>query len=244
MKSIFKFIYKLLLIVVLVGLITGAIDYFQLKSNNFPLFAQRNYEAPKKKETFRGLFYKATRIVSISPSESLPLSKNVKFYLLIFDIPLKIDAVPINKDFTIKTKEDETSTTSKLYYYNGATKIYAYGLKEINVKDKGQTKSLDKALDKDISVIDKMTNYLFVSKVMPSFTQYVDMEETNFSDNGLSIIRCQKQDNTDIYIGPRTMEFQEDFCTTKDDIPKEQSPDEMQEQTNQTVEGQDLSPTE
>ena len=244
MKSILKFIYKLLLIVVLVGLITGAIDYFQLKSNNFPLFAQRNYEAPKKKETFRGLFYKATRIVSISTNESIPLSKNVKFTFVIFDIPLEIDPVPINKDFRVKTKEDKSLTTSELYFYNDTTKVYTYGLKDINVKNKGQTKSLKETLDKDVSVIDKVINYLFVSDVTSSFIQYVDLEETNFSDNGLSIIKCQIEDNTDIYIGPRTMKFQEDFCTTKDDIPKEEPPTEIQEQTNQMVEGQNLPPTE
>ena len=118
MKSIVKLFYKLLSIIVLVGSITGAVDYFQLKSNNFPLFAKRSYDAPKKRETFRGLFYEATRIVSISTNESIPLSKNVKFTFVIFDIPLEIDPVPINKDFRVKTKEDKSLTTSELYFYN------------------------------------------------------------------------------------------------------------------------------
>ena len=245
MKKIFKLIYKLILIIVLIGLITGAIDYFQLKSNNFPLFAKRSYNAPKKKETFRGLFYNATRIVSISTNESIPLSKDIKFTFIIFDIPLEIDPVPVNKDFTVKTETDNSSSTSKLYYYNGDTKVYTYNLKKINIKDKGQTKSLKKALDKDISIIDKITNYLFVSKITPSFIQYIDMEETNFSDNGLSIIKCQKEDNSDTYIGPRTMEFREDFCTIKDDIPKQDSAsEEVVEEPTEESENKEPVPTE
>ena len=84
MKKVIKMIYRIVLIVLLIGLITGIVDYFQIKNNNFPLFALRKYEVVGKKETFRGLFYKATRTITISQDESIPLSKDFKFTFLIY----------------------------------------------------------------------------------------------------------------------------------------------------------------
>ncbi len=229
MKKVIKMIYRIVLIVLLIGLITGIVDYFQIKNNNFPLFALRKYEVVGKKETFRGLFYKATRTVTISQDESIPLSKDFKFTFLIFNLPVRRNPLNVEKDFSVETTEEKACSESKLYYYNGDTKIYTYCLDNINILDKGQTTSLKDYLDKDISIITKLENFLFVSSNNTKMTQYVDLEETNFTNKGLSLIKCHTTDNNDYYLGPRALELQADFCTTKDDIPKEEAktPDEV-----------------
>ena len=229
MKKIVNLIYKIVLIIILIGLLTTLIDYMQLKNNDFPLFSLRSYEAKTKKETFRGLFYKATRKVSISNAETIALSSDLKFTFLLFNLPLKRNELPIDKDFTIETKEEKKCTSSKLYFYNDNIKVYTYCLDDITINENNEKKSLKKALTKDVSIINKIENYLFISKKNSLMTKYVDIEETNLTNKGFSLIKCESKDNNDIYVGPKAMEFQEDFCTLKDDIPKKETPSNNEE---------------
>lgn len=223
MKKLLKIVYRIFLIVIIIGLITGVIDYFQLKNNDFPLFALRSYEAKSKKETFRGLFYKATRTVTISQNEAIYSSKDIKFIFFVFNIPLNRNSSITNQTFYLKTTEEKSCQPAKLLFFNGDTKVYTYCLDTINILDNNQKFTLEEYLNKDISIINKIINNLFISKNDNYLTQYIDKEEKHFTNKGLSIIQCHKSDNNDIYLGPRAMEFQDDFCTNKDDIPKDKN---------------------
>ncbi len=221
MKKIVRMIKIMALIIILLGIVTSVVDYFQLKNNDFPLFAVRSYEVVGKKETFRGLFYKATRKVTISNNETIALSKDLKFEFLVFNINITRNPLVATKDFKIETTEEKNCSTSKLYFYNDTNKIYTYCLDNIKINNK----DLKSNLESDFNIIDKVINHLFISKKTNLYTQYIDLEETNLTNKGLSIIQCES-DNTDIYIGPRAMSFEEDFCTNKDDVEKKEEQEE------------------
>lgn len=148
-KRKLNFIFKVLIFIVIVGIITGIIDYTRLTSNELPIFAIKSYDKKSQTQTFRGFFYKTTREISISQDEDVSASKNIKFLVLTFKIPISVPKEQVLTEFTIETKEipncTEKATLYHYYYHNDTLqKIYTYCLDEINVvKNKKKTSLKD-----------------------------------------------------------------------------------------------------
>ncbi len=238
-KPKLNFVFKFLIYVVIIGILTGGIDYLRIKSNQLPLFAIRSYDAKTKTQTFRGFFYKTTRIISISQDEDISASKDIQYLVLTFKIPINVPReTPIN-EFTIETVETkECSNPSQLYYYDDTNfKIYTYCLDTINIVKDDKKTSLDKYILKDKDVVVKLLNKLYVTREFSnSLTlQYEDKPSMKFTNNGLSVISCKTSTgNNNIYIGPKNMLYQSDFCTDKEDIPPAEptSPEPQQDSSS------------
>jgi len=220
-KEIFKILYRIVLFTLVVGTLTAGIDYARITTSKTPLFNIKFYKVATKKQTFQGLFYKATRKVRTSPSEPLSESSKITFKIL-NKYPVKIENIGLSNkiDYLIETKEIENCTeTSKLYYADENVKVYTYCLEEFNIEKNKKNEPLLSFIKEDPSFIDDVDSKLaFIGLYYDGTTErYVTRDNDNIANNGLAMFKCNSNGITDIYFGPRTMQMQNDFCTYKDD---------------------------
>ena len=222
MKSVLK---NLIIIILVFGFGTAIVDYLRMSNGMMPIFNIKTYNNETRIENFRGLFYLAERKVKNSRQEGLTESTNMKFQLIVFDlkVPKKYREELVN--FKVETKEiSDCDGVSQLYYADSNFKVYTYCLDSIKVKENGKTNDLEKLLkSKKEKIIDDIEYALAYTGLYGSTNtmmyQSRDLRENDFTNNGLRLFHCNTNEgNTDIYIGPITMEYQNDFCTFKNDV--------------------------
>lgn len=217
-NSFFTTITKMLIIFVVFGFLTAAIDYFRMKSGENPLINIKKYNEKTKIQTFRGIFYKAERKVTSSDKESLTESSGIKFSILVFELAVPRQFKEIKSTYSINTKEIENcQEPAKLYYADKSIKVYTYCLEDIKLTKNNKEEVLEKYLKKSTTIIDELDAELSYLGLYSDRTTLMFKDTNNIAKNGLTMYRCNRPNINDVYIGPEGTTFQPDFCTYKDD---------------------------
>lgn len=213
-----KAIKNVLVIIIMLGFLSAGIDYVRMNSGDVPIFNISSYDQTSNIETFRGLFYIAQRKVKASVNEPLVDSSDMQYKILIFDlkVPRKFNSADT---FTLETKViDNCHDKSVLYFANTKIKVYTYCLESINITDGGKTKDLLSYLEKDHKIIDDIDNKLdFTGIYKDKTTLMFQAKNDEFTNNGLTMYRCNKEYINDVYLAPNDTPFMSEFCTLKDD---------------------------
>ena len=205
-KEIFKTVYKVALLLLIVGVLTTGIDYTRVKSGETPLFNVK--------------FYKATRKVRNDPNEPLVESSKIKFKLLNkYPVDVPSEFKEVTAEYAIETKEVENcQETSKLYYADEKIKVYTYCIESFQIKSNDKKDELINLLKEQPELVDEVDSKLAYIGLLPDGTtqKYLSYNDES-TNNGLAMFKCNNNGITDIYFGPRGMQKQYDFCTYKDD---------------------------
>ena len=219
MKAFLNAIRNVLIIVLLLGFVTAGVDYARMNSGSVPIFNISSFDQKTDIQTFRGLFYIAERKIKASTNEPLVDSSNMKFKVLTFD--LQVPRKFTNADtFKLETRETaDCHENSKLYYADMKIKVYTYCLDSIKIVDGKKTSELDQLVKKKISILDDIDNKLDLTGVYNDKTTLMFRnKEDDFTNQGLTMYRCNKENINDVYFAPKDTAFRDsDFCTYKDD---------------------------
>ena len=218
-------IKEIILVMILLGVATAFIDYSRMSAGKVPIFNKNYYNANTKIQTFRGVFYEASRKVHISENEPLIDSSQMKysidlyFYRKTLNVPVEFQKEKF--EFVLLTQPTlNCQSTSTLYYADENAKFYTYCLDSVKLKELGDSKSKDliEYLKKDGSIVeDIVMNMSYVGLAEDGTTQKFKTLDDSFVSNGLTMYRCHKLYMDDIYIAPANTPMQSDFCTYKDD---------------------------
>ena len=213
MKGLFKAIFRLIFLVIFLLFAFAGIDYYRLTKGELPVFQVSQYNSKTRVQTFVGTFYKATRKVRANPEESLYESSMVSYYLFGFPIDLKVEKKTFQDDFSITVKNSETcSGKASLLYADLKTKVYTYCLDDIQINKK----DLLSLLKSDPIVIEDIKGQLaYMGLLSDNKTEQYDSRD-NF-DLNIRLYQCNDLYVSDVIIGPKDMNYQNDFCTFKDD---------------------------
>lgn len=213
MKLLKRIIILVLLLIIISG-ITTYIDFKRVNNNQKPVYTLKNYNSTSKRQVFTGIIYKLERICTNSDKEKLSDSQEIKFKLLGKEIKTK-DIIEKKENLKINTKEKTKCIESKLIYADKDIKIYTYCLDEITINSYNKDYKLTDYIKKN--GYNKLLNNLrFDGTTLDKYS--LELEDiNNISNNGLKVIQCKVNNISDIYIGPKNMIYQEDFCTNKDD---------------------------
>ena len=215
-----KSLRNLLIFVILVGSLTAFIDYTRMVSSEGPLFSISSFNEKSGIQSYRGLFYQASRRVKVNKDEPLSDSSEITYTVLTKKISIPSKSSNDSFLFSLDTKSSEFCSNSSLYYADNDIKVYTYCLDSIDVKKLGKksTKPLLSYLEKDNSIIfDIVQNVPFMGLYNDNSTEFFKSIDTSFTESGLIIYQCNKPYINDIYLLPLTASFQPDFCTYKDD---------------------------
>jgi len=212
-------IFKLLLFALIIGGFSAGIDYIRMINAEIPMFCKKDYDKKTKIETYTSLLYTAERRVIKNNKEPLYNSRNIK-YNLFGIITIDIPNFPVNRSiFKIETIENEScNNISQLYYADKNIKVYTYCLESIEIQDETGNNPLSSYLEKDsLKTINEIEANMLLKNYDTSATEYYESTDVDFTEKGLSLYRCNQPNINDVYIGPKNMPFQSDFCTYKDD---------------------------
>lgn len=218
MRAVLNIIKNILIIIILIGFVTAGLDYVRMTSGELPIFNINSYDETTNLQTYRGLFYVAERKIKASINEPLVDSSNMKFKVLTFDLDVPRKFVSEER-FTIKTTSiSNCQEPSKLYYADLNIKVYLYCLESMDIKDGGKTKSFETYLKKDTSIIDDIDTKLdYIGLYRDKTTLMFQAKNDDFTNEGLTMYRCNKENINDVYFAPKDTPFIGDFCTYKDD---------------------------
>ena len=200
----------------MLGFVFGLIDYNKMKSGKMPIFMIKITSGGYSKLNYIGLGYRMERNVGVSYKEPIYMDNEVKFGLWFW-----IDKVQIKKPtYSIETKEEQNcDSKTKLYYDFGNKKIYTSCLDSIKISDGNKKYELKDYIKVHSEAVDEIVNALVLEdSAMDGGTKiYKADENTKFTNNGLTIIKCNQiieieKYNQDIYIGTQEMEFKENYC--------------------------------
>lgn len=122
---------------------------------------------------------------------------------------------------TIEIVEKENCKENAEFYIKINNQyIYTYCLESIQIKKENQQIELKEYWKDNPNALEKM-----IDSNHKDTTIYKDGGTIRFKSQGLTMIKCHKElddafYNTDIYIGPETMEYQNGFCEQNHDIDK------------------------
>lgn len=216
MGTIFKFINKIIIFILLFGFITAFVDYYRMINAEMPVFNKVQYNFKTKIQTYKGLFYKAERKILASPDESLMDSSNIKYKLFLFPLNVSLKKKKAEEGFSVFGQGSlECEMSSKLYFADLNVKVYTYCLEDIFVKKK-ESKTLLSYLEKDNSILDDINNKFGYMGIHQNMMEFHSREKDSL-DGGLVMYQCLGDGMNDIYFAPTGTLPQMDFCTYKDD---------------------------
>lgn len=128
-----------------------------------------------------------------------------------------------SKDFEISQiemkKTENCENNAKLYYASGNKRIYTYCLDKITLTSKNITIDLKNYLKTSNNAIEKIVNLLSLSEEDNNRMITIYRDNNNYSNLGLSIIKCNSKNLIDAYyIGDETLTVQDDFCVREHNI--------------------------
>lgn len=216
MKKVFRFIIRIIILVILLGAITAYLDYTRMSSGDLPIFNINDYNNTTKIQTFKGLFYTAKRKVRVNINESLIDSNSISFKIFSYKLAIPKQFKEETYDYQLEAQEtDNCQEPAKVYYVSENIKIYTYCLDYIKVKD-NKTTDLDISLTNNEKLLDDILSKLNYLGLNPNSNVSLFQSDDNFSSN-LKVYQCHNEEINDIYIGSSNMEYQLDYCTLKDD---------------------------
>ena len=214
-------IRNFLIFIIIVGILTAYIDYTRMMGGNSPIFNISTYNENKHYQFYRGLFYQASRKTKVNNLEPLEDSSNIKYYVLTVQVDVPSQFKEDKFEFSLKTTETSScSGPSQLYYADKDIKVYTYCIDSIDALELGQKKEkpLLTYLEKDNGVIeDLIQNISFMGLYTDDSTEIYKTIDDSFSNNGISVFRCNRDNVKDIYIAPYGTTVKDDFCIYKDD---------------------------
>ena len=219
MKKLLKSIIKLILLAIFLICVMTGIDYYRMMHGEVPVFNQSFYNSKTRTQTYKGIIYVATREYFSSTREPLNESDNLRFYIFSFPLPLPKLEKKVESSFKIETEEKKNcSDGAVLYYADLDKKVYLYCISDIQVMEEGKKDTLFNYLSKDNSIIDKTLNHMDLLGIYNDQTTLMfQASNDSFTNLGLTIYQCNSFNVNDVYIGPLTMGFHDDFCVYKDD---------------------------
>lgn len=212
MKKVLIIIFSIL---IFLGVIFGITDYNRIKSGEKPIFMIRITDGSKTIHEYIGLFYRMQREVGVSYKEELYQDNKVKFGLWFYIKDIDIPKPVISYSKKIETDESNICDKEELYYTGDGYNIYTYCIKSIILDDGKEKLELKDIIKDNNNIIDGIINELIPKDTLKDggTTIYKDSMTKNFTNNGLTVIKCNTlSGNRDIYIGPDSMEFEEHFC--------------------------------
>ena len=218
MRAFLTAIKNVLIIIILLGFLTAGVDYVRMNSGDVPIFNISSYNQTSNIETCRGLFYVDERKVKASTNEPLVDSTDMQYKILVFDlnVPRKFNT---EDTFTLETAvTSNCQEKSKLYYADLKIKVYTYCLDSISIKDGNETRNLYSYLEENHKIIEDIDNKLaFTGVYKDNTTLMFEDRNDSFTNNGLTMYRCNKTNIKDVYFAPDNTGFRSEFCTYKDD---------------------------
>lgn len=171
---------------------------------------------------YKSLIYKITKYHRLDNAYEHGYLEGIEIRVLGIPIYKKTNAT-IDYAYTIDTvKAKNCHREPKLYYEMADKNIYTYCLDSIIIDDGHDKFELKDYIGKNSNVVEEIINTLTSVEIYKDggTTVYRDMEPSEFTKNGLTVIKCNKMltdnsVNNDIYFGPMSMEFIDDFCTRK-----------------------------
>ncbi len=130
---------------------------------------------------------------------------------------LRYNRKEIKKEYSYETVElIDCEKTPILYYREKDRNIYLYCLNSIKVKDGNNSLELKNYYKKNSEVINQMIENLEFIDSLDDGGSSLYRDENKVSENGFTIVRCNNLlGNRDIYIGPKNMNFEKEFCENK-----------------------------
>ena len=180
------------------------IDMISIFTRNKPVFAVRGSES----NIYEGLFYD-TYICSEYSVPQIKMKKE-KFSCA--------EAVQLVEQYTymIETVETVGCNQDKVLYISRENQnIYTYCLDSIKVREGDCLVDLKDYYQENNSIFEDLVNHLEVVDTYKDGGSklYRDNDGTGLTNDGLSVIWCNTlEGNQDIYIGPKSMEYENGFC--------------------------------
>lgn len=214
-------IKELILLFILIGAASALIDYARIAGGEIPVFCIKHYNKTTKIESFRGLFYQASRKVHISTEEKLVDSTDIKYEVFTKEIEVPQQFKEQDFDYTLSiTKQEECNSQSKLYFADTNTKLYTYCIEKIELKEAGrdEKKDLIEYLRKDSTLMEDIVNRMTYTGIdSDDSTLKFKKIDDSLTTDAIKMYRCHKKNINDIYILPESEAKQDDFCEFKDD---------------------------
>ncbi len=197
MKSIIKLLFRIILIIIIIGIITMIIDLVRVNNNKLPVFSINTYNSRNKKETFKGILYIFERKVTSSTNESLTDSSNLKFKILFIKLNIKEKNKLEDKDINIEIIKEEECTDIKLLDFNYEKNLYSYCLEEVKIN----------GLKINVSNLMKIEDKL-------QYSGFTD-KSTIYSIDDLVVHKCNDLVN-DYYITSKDINIGNDLCIKRE----------------------------
>ena len=89
MKKIFKLLFRLILVIIFISIVTMGIDLVRVNNNKLPIFNTSIYNSKNSVQSFKGIIYTFQRKIKASINESLNDSSNLEFKVLGMNIKIK-----------------------------------------------------------------------------------------------------------------------------------------------------------
>ena len=199
-----KKIRNFLILFTLFGVLTAGLDYLRMNSGLAPIFNISKFDEKTRIQSYRGLFYQASRKVKVSTNESLVDSSNIEYTVLNQKINVPKQFKKQERDFLIKTDVIKDCTEqSKLYYADLNVKVYTYCLNDIKVEENNKTKELKDLLTKEIrrkklslDIIDNNIDSIIKElKLSNEEELYLDIGTGKISPNTVINVITPKEEN-------------------------------------------------
>lgn len=215
-----KINYKHLLIglitIIVLGISFCIVDYTRIKSGEMPIFVIAQHDKSGPEIDYYGLGYKVVRNPGVSHREQIYTDNYVKFGLWFYTWKIEMNKPSILYTHRLKTIETSNCNNKASFYYTlDNKKIYSYCLDSIQISNDGEFIELKNYLEQDENIVDEIINAItYKDSLFDGGTKiYKDGGTTEYTNNGITIINCHTLDgNRDIYIGPKNMTMQSNFC--------------------------------
>ena len=210
-------IKELILLFVIISVGSTVLDYGRVNSGSIPIFCTSKYSEKTKIQKFRGLFYQASRKVTVSPDEDLSDSTHIKFYILTKNMNVPSEFKSHEDDLVFSTTVSDVCGDVSLYYSGKDTNVYTYCLDSIKLSEDGvkEAKEFSEYLNKDSKYLDELLSFIPYRGFAPDrVSLFYRTDNKEMVNNGLTIYQCHSKDNKNVYIGPVDMEFKDSFCGT------------------------------
>lgn len=174
---------------------------------------------------YQSLVYKITSYHSLDDRYKTGYLEGTEFKFLGFTIYKDIKKPDVIKEFmyTINTIETQNCNNKpKLYLKMFDKNIYTYCLDSIIIDMGNEKIELKDYIERNSNALEEIINTLTMVEIYKDggTTIYRDRQTSNFTKNGLTVIKCNKiltdnSVNRDIYFGAVDMGFIEGFCTNQ-----------------------------
>lgn len=218
MVKFIKRLRNILFIITFIGILTAVIDYCRLNVFEIPVFCLRTYSSKTKKESYRGLFYQASRITKVNNKEPLINSSNIEYTILTKKINVAQPKPQDNVEYSLKVSEEKNcNSTPYLLYADLNQKYYLYCINDIEILKDKEEKFLDIISNDKVAIQDILSNLDLYGTISNGEILKYKPKDKLFVNRDITIYQCNKENINDIYILSSKVSWSDDICTYKDD---------------------------